>query len=80
MRSIRHTLRGPSLLPKTLRNRAVPFRTRFATILRSEVRISLEVKADARVGLFSGVLYIISVKDSEGDILGSAHASTTYGM
>jgi hypothetical protein len=29
---------------------------------------------------FSGVQYIISVRESEGNMLGSAHASTTYGM
>jgi hypothetical protein len=29
---------------------------------------------------FSSVQYIISVRDSEGSMLGSAHASTTYGM
>jgi len=28
----------------------------------------------------SSPVYIISVKDSEGIMLGSAHASTTYGM
>jgi hypothetical protein len=42
--------------------------------------MSLKVDADAGVGFFSGVQYIISVKDSEGNMLGSAHASTTYGM
>jgi hypothetical protein len=35
---------------------------------------------DAGIGFFSDVQYIISVKDSEGIMLGSAHASTTYGM
>jgi len=29
---------------------------------------------------YSGVQYIISVKDSEANMLGSALASTTYGM
>jgi len=35
---------------------------------------------EAGVGFFCAVQYIISVKDSEGIMLGSAHASTTYGM
>jgi hypothetical protein len=30
--------------------------------------------------VFSGVQYIISVMDSEGNLLESAHAPTTYGM
>jgi len=78
MRSIHRTLRGPSVLLKAQRNCAVLFRTRFTTIWRSEIRINLKV--DASIGFFSGVQYIISVKDSEGNMLGSAHASTTYGM
>jgi hypothetical protein len=40
---------------------------------------SICLKVDAGVGFFSGVQYIISVKESEGIMLGSAHASTTYG-
>jgi hypothetical protein len=35
---------------------------------------------DAGIGFFAGVKYIISVKDSESNMLGSAHESTTYGM
>jgi hypothetical protein len=54
------------------------FRTRFTTIWGSEIRIGLTVDADA--GLFSGVQYIVSVKVSEGNMLESEHASTTYGM
>jgi len=47
MRSIRRTLKGPSVLPKTQWNRAVLFRTRFTTIWRSEIHISVKVDADA---------------------------------
>jgi hypothetical protein len=47
MRSIRRTLRGPSVLLKTQRNHAVLFRTRLTTISGSEIRISLKVDADA---------------------------------
>jgi hypothetical protein len=75
MRSIRRTFRGPSVLPKTQRNRTVLFRTRFTTIWKSEIHIGLDVDADAGVGFF-GLQYIMSVKDSEGNILGSAHEST----
>jgi hypothetical protein len=77
MRSIRRTLRGPSVLLKTQRNCTVLFRTRFTTIWRSEIHIGLKVDAD--VGFF-GVRYVMSVKDSEGNMPRSAHASTTYGM
>jgi hypothetical protein len=35
---------------------------------------------DAGVVFFSCVQYIISVRDSEGNMLGSAHASTIYGI
>jgi hypothetical protein len=66
------------VLPKTQRTRTVLFRTSFITICRNEIDIKLTV--DAGVGFFSGVQYIISVKDSEGNMLGSVHASTTYGM
>jgi len=66
MRRIRRNLRGPSVLPKRQRNRAVLFRTRFTTIRRSEIHISLNVDADALtdacVGFLSGVQYIISVR------------------
>jgi hypothetical protein len=75
--SICPKLRGRSVLLKTQRNPAVLFRTRFTTIWRSEIHIGLKV--DAGVGFFS-VQYIMSVKDSEGNMLGSEHASTTYGM
>jgi hypothetical protein len=67
------------VLPKTKWHRAVLFRTRFTTIWRSEIHIGLKVDADAGVGFF-GVQYIMSVKDSEDNMLGSAHASMTYGM
>jgi hypothetical protein len=78
MRSIRRTLRRPSLIPKTKRNRAVLLRTRFKTLWRSEIHVNLKIDAD--VAFVSGVQYIISIKDSEGRILISAHASTIFGV
>jgi hypothetical protein len=71
---------GPSVLQKAQRNRAVLVRTRFKTLWRSEIHINRKIDTDAGVGFFSGVQYIISVKKSEGNMLESAHASTTYGM
>jgi hypothetical protein len=47
MYSIRRTLRGPSVLPKTQRNRAVLFRTRFTLLWRSEIHINPKIDADA---------------------------------
>jgi len=41
------TLRGLSVLPKTQRNRAVLFRTRFTTIWGSEIHISLKFDGHA---------------------------------
>jgi hypothetical protein len=66
------------VLPKTQRNLAVLFPTRFTTIWGSKIHISL--KFDSGVGFFFGVKYIIPVKENEGNMLESAHASTTYGM
>jgi hypothetical protein len=47
MRSMRRTLRRPSLLPKSERNRAVLLRTRFTTLWKSEIHINLKFDADA---------------------------------
>jgi len=47
MRSIRRKLKGSSVLPKTQRNRAVLFLTRFRTLLRSEIHINLKIDAEA---------------------------------
>jgi hypothetical protein len=47
MRSTRRTLKGPSVLPKTQRNRVVLFRIRFTTIWGSEIHISLKFDAHA---------------------------------
>jgi hypothetical protein len=47
MRSIRRTLRRPSLIPKTKRNRAVHLGTRFKTLWRSQMHIHLEIDPDA---------------------------------
>jgi hypothetical protein len=76
MRSIRRKLRGPSVLPKNQRNRAVLLRTRFTALWRSEIHINLQIDADA--AFVSAVQYVISIKDSEGSML--AHASTVYAV
>jgi hypothetical protein len=47
MRSVRQTLRGPSVLPKTQRNHAVLLRKRFTTLRRCEIHINLKIDADA---------------------------------
>jgi len=47
MRSIRGAFRGPSVLQKTQRKRAVLFRTRFTTMWRSGIHISMKVDAYA---------------------------------
>jgi hypothetical protein len=80
MRSIRRPFRRPSLVPKTQRNRTVLFRTHFTTIWRSKIHIGLKVDAEAGVAFVYGVQCIISIKDSEGSILVSAHASTVYAV
>jgi hypothetical protein len=83
-RTIRRTLRGTPVLPKTQWNHSVLFGTRFTTLWRSEIPSSLKVDANAlnqrRRRFFSGVQYLVSVKETEGIMLGSTHASTTYGM
>jgi hypothetical protein len=80
MRSIRRTLRRRSLIPKTKRNRAVLLRTRFETLWRSQIHINLKIDADAGVAFVYGVQFIISIRDSEGSIQVSAHASTVYAV
>jgi hypothetical protein len=47
MRSIRRKLRGPSVLPKTQRNRAFLLETRFTKLWRSENNKNLKIDADA---------------------------------
>jgi hypothetical protein len=78
MLSTLRTLRGPSVLLKTQRNRAVLLLTRFRTLCRSQIHTNLKIDADAGVAFVSGVQYIISMQDSEGSMLVSAHASTVY--
>jgi hypothetical protein len=46
MRSIRRTLRGPSVLPKTQPNHALLLRTRFRTLWRSEIHFNPKIDAD----------------------------------
>jgi hypothetical protein len=65
------------VLPKTQRNRAVLFRTRFTTIWRSEINIGLKVDDnddDAGIGFYR-VKYVMYVKDSESNKLRRVHAS-----
>jgi hypothetical protein len=45
MRRICRNFRGPSVLPKKQRNRAVLFRTRFTPIWRNEIHISVNIDA-----------------------------------
>jgi hypothetical protein len=78
MHNIRRRLSGTSVLAKTQRSRAMLFRTRFTTIWWNKIRISPKVEAGA--GFFSGVQYIVSVKDIEDIMLEIALAPTTYGM
>jgi hypothetical protein len=44
------------------------------------MRINLKIDADAGVAFVSVVKYIISIKDSEGSMLVSAHVSTVYAL
>jgi hypothetical protein len=46
MRTIRRTLRRPSLIKKTKRNRAVLLRIRFKTLWRSQIHINLKIDDD----------------------------------
>jgi hypothetical protein len=80
MHSIRGTLRGPSVLPKTQRNHAILLRKGFRTLSRSEIHTNLKLDTDAGVAFVYGVQCIISIKNSEGSILVSAHASTVYAV
>jgi len=84
MRSIRRTLTGPSVLPKTQRNRGLLLRTCFTTISGTEIHISRKFYADAMNGrrrpFVLAVKYIISITNSEGSMLVSTQAPTTYGM
>jgi hypothetical protein len=47
MRSIRRTLRGPFVLPKTQQNREILLRTRLTTLWGSEIHMNLKIDADA---------------------------------
>jgi hypothetical protein len=80
MRSFHRTLKGASVLPKTQRNRAVLLRSRFTTLWRSKIHENLKIDADAGVALVSAVQYVISIKESEGSILVSAHVSAVYAV
>jgi hypothetical protein len=56
----------------------------FQMLWRSEIHINLQIDADAlnrrRRRFLSALQYIISIKDSEGSMLVSAHASTVYAV
>jgi len=51
---------------------------RLTTVWRNETHISLKI--DGGVAFVSGVQYIKSIKDTEGSMLVSAHASTAYAV
>jgi hypothetical protein len=80
MRSIRRTLRRPSLLPKSQWNRSVLLRSRYTTLWRSEIHINENIDADAGVPFVSTVQCIIPTHDSEGSMLVSGRASTVYAV
>jgi hypothetical protein len=67
---------GPSVLQKAQRNLAVLFPTRFTMLRRSEIHINLKIDIDTGVVFVYVVKCIISIKDNEGSMLVSAHAST----
>jgi len=80
MRSVRRTLRGPSVLPKTQRNHANLLGTLSQRCGEGKSISILKIDTDAGVAFVTGDLYIISIKDSEGSMLVSAHASTVYAV
>jgi hypothetical protein len=77
MRNVHRTLSRPSLLHGNL---ALLFRTRFRTVCRSQIHISLKIDADAGFTLPSAEQYVISNKDSLCNILSRAHVSTMFAM
>jgi len=72
-----------SVQPKTQRNRAVLLKTCFATSWRSGIHVNLKIDADTlnrrRRRFWSAVQYT-SIKDSDGNMLAGAHASTVPAM
>jgi len=75
------TFRGESVLPKTQRNRAVLFRTRFKMTWRSEIHISIKVDGEAlkwRRQLFLLRYTVYHICHSEGNTLENAQASMVY--
>jgi hypothetical protein len=82
MRSTRRKLRGLSVLPKITESRSAISN---AFHNNMEKRDSYQSKCRRRhseptTASFSSPVYIISVKDSEVIMLGSAHASTAFEM
>jgi hypothetical protein len=47
---------------------------------RNEIHVGLKIEADASVVFVSGEQYIISIKESDGTVLASAHAFVTYAI
>jgi hypothetical protein len=78
MRSIRRTLRGPVCAMENTTESCSAISNTLHKYMNK--RNPYQSKFDTDVGFFSGVQYTISVKGSEGIMLGSAHASTTYEM
>jgi hypothetical protein len=77
---ILRTLKDTSEVTKTQRNYEVLLLTRFKTLWRSGIRINLKIDANVGVAFVSGVRYMVSINDSEGSMLISAHASTVYAV
>jgi len=78
MRSIRRTLRGLSVLLKTTKSRSAVSKTSHNDLEKRNPYRS-KSRHDADVGFF-GVNYIMSDKESDGNMPGIAPASTTYKM
>jgi hypothetical protein len=82
MRSIRRTLKRPSLLPKTQRNHAVLLRIRFTTLWRSEIHKNLKIDADApnrrqRLFCVRRSMYHISPRERRQD---AGKSARVYGI
>jgi hypothetical protein len=77
VRSILRTLRGEFVVGKTTESCGAISNT-FHNVV--EKRNPFNLKIDAGVAFVSAKKYIISIKNNEGTMLVSAHASTVYAM
>jgi len=84
VRRIRRSFRGRSVLPKTQRIQAVLLLTRFSTLWRYEIHINLKIDVNAlnrrRRRFCVRRKYVVSIRDSEGSMLISGHASSVYAV